>query len=93
MATLRKVDESHGYSTRSARSGLVVGSGNHKLVAYRVPAEWHSLNEEQRGIRLVGGFKQSSKGDFLVQYGLFQCRVAGCWVCGDRSVGNGDLED
>jgi hypothetical protein len=43
MATLKRVDESHGYGTRSARSGLVVGSGNHKLVAYRVPAEWRSL--------------------------------------------------
>jgi hypothetical protein len=29
MATLRRVDESHGYGTRSARSRLVVGSGNH----------------------------------------------------------------
>ena len=27
MAALRRVDESHGYGTRSARSGLVVGSG------------------------------------------------------------------
>ena len=92
MATLRRVGESHGYSTRSARSGLVVGSGNHRLVAYRVPAEWRTLTEEQRGMRSVGGFKRSSKGDFLVQYGLFQCRVPGCWVCGDHSAGDGDPE-
>jgi hypothetical protein len=38
MATLRRVDESHGYGTRSARSGLLVGSDYHRLVAYRVPA-------------------------------------------------------
>ena len=39
MAILRREDESHSYGTRSARSGLVVGSGNHRLVAYREPAE------------------------------------------------------
>jgi hypothetical protein len=90
MATLRRVDESHGYGTRSARSGLVVGSSKNRLVAYRVSAEWHTLTEEQREIKSVGGFKRSSKGDFLVQYGLFQCRVPGCWVCVDRSAGDGD---
>jgi hypothetical protein len=26
-----------------------------------------------------------------VQYELFQCRVKGCWVCGDRSAGDRDL--
>jgi hypothetical protein len=92
MATLRRVGESHGYSTRSARSGLVVSSGKHRLVAYRVPAKWHTLTEEQRRMRSVGGFKRSSKGDFLVQYELFQCRVLECWVCGDRSARVGDPE-
>jgi hypothetical protein len=91
MATLRRVDGSHGYSTRSARSGLVMGSGNHRLVAYRVP--WRTLTEEQRGMGSLRGFKQSSRGDFLVGYGLFQCRVVGCWVCGDRSAGGDDLKD
>jgi hypothetical protein len=45
MATLRRVDESHGYGTRSARSRLVLGSGDHRLVAYRVPTEWRTLTE------------------------------------------------
>jgi hypothetical protein len=62
MATLRRVDESHGYGTRSARSGLLVGSGNHRLVAYRVPAEWRTLTEEQRGMRLVGGVQAELQG-------------------------------
>jgi hypothetical protein len=73
------------------RAGWWWALGN-RLVAYRVPAEWHTLTEEQGGMGSVGGFKRSSKGDFLVEYGLFQCRVAGCWVCGDRSAGDGDLE-
>jgi hypothetical protein len=92
MAALRRVDESHGYGTRYAWSGLVVGSGDHGMVAYRVPADWRTLTEEQRGMGSVGGFKRSSRGDFLVWYELFQCRVAGCWMCGDRSVVGGDLE-
>jgi hypothetical protein len=87
------VDESHGYGTRSARSRLVVGSDVHRLVAYRVPAKCCTLTEEHRGMGSMGGFKRSSKGDFLMQYGLFQCRVLGCWVCGDCSEGDGDLED
>jgi hypothetical protein len=74
-AVLRRVDESHGYGTRSARSGLVVGSGDHRLVGYRVPAEWRTLTKEQRGLGSVTGFKRSSKGDFLYEYGVFRCRV------------------
>jgi hypothetical protein len=31
---------------------------------------------------LVAGFKQSSKGDFLVQYEAFQCGVAGAGCVG-----------
>jgi hypothetical protein len=89
MATLRKVDGSHGYGTRFARSGLVMGFGKHRLVAYR--AEWRTLTEEQRGMVSVGGFKRSLKGDFLVEYGLFQCKVAGCvWIA---VRGEGNLED
>jgi hypothetical protein len=92
MAALRRVDESHVYSTRYAMTGLLVGSCNHRLVAYRVPAKWRTLTEEQMGMGSVGGFKQSSWGDFLVGYGLFQCRVEGCWVW-DPGMGDGDLED
>jgi hypothetical protein len=65
---LARVGESHSYGTRAARSGLVVITGDHRMVGYRIPAEWGTLTE-------------SSKGDFLVQYEVFQCGVAGCWVC------------
>jgi hypothetical protein len=75
MAALRRVDESHGHGTRSARSGLV----DHKMVAYRVPAKWRTLTEEQRGMGSVGGFKRSSRDNFLMGYELFQCRVEGVW--------------
>jgi hypothetical protein len=49
LATLRRVDGSHGYGTKSARSGLVVGSGNHRLAAYTVA--WRGGN---RGNRFMG---------------------------------------
>jgi hypothetical protein len=80
-AILRRVGESHNYGTRSTRSGLLVATGDHRLVGYRVPVEWGTLTEEQRTMGLVAGFKRSSKGDFLVEYGIFKCREAGCRVC------------
>jgi hypothetical protein len=88
MATLRRVDKSHGYVNRSA--SLMVGSGKHRLVAYRVPAEWRTLTEEQRGIGSVGDFKRSSNGYFLVKFGFFQCMMVGFWVCEDHSAGGDD---
>jgi hypothetical protein len=65
-AMLGRVGESHSYGTRVARGGLVVSMGNRRLVGYRILMEWGTLTE----------------GDFLVQYGAFQCGVVGCWVCG-----------
>jgi hypothetical protein len=81
-AMLARVRESHSYRTQAARSGLVVSMGDHRLVGYRVPTEWGTLMEAQRAVASVAGLKRSSKGDFLVQYGAFQCGVVGCWVCG-----------
>jgi hypothetical protein len=79
MATLRRVDGSHDYGTRSARSGLVVGSGNHRLVAYKVPAEWHALIEEQRGIRSVRASSGVPRGTFWCS---MSCFSVGCWDVG-----------
>jgi hypothetical protein len=79
---IAQVGESHSYGTLAVRSGLVVSTGDRRLVGYRIPMEWATLTEEQRVIVSIAGFKWSSKGDFLVQYGPFQCGVAGCWVCG-----------
>jgi hypothetical protein len=77
-AMLARVGESHSYGTRAARNGLVVTTGDHRMVGYRAPTEWGTLTEEQRAIMSVAGFKRSSKGNFLVQYEVFQCGVAGC---------------
>jgi hypothetical protein len=76
-AMLARVGQSHSYGTRAACSGLVVSTGDHRMVGYRIPTEWGTLTEEQRAIVSVAGFKRSSKGDFLVQ-----CGVASCWMCG-----------
>jgi hypothetical protein len=81
-AILTRVRESHSYRTRVAHSGLVVSTGDRRMVGYRILTEWGTLTEEQRAIVSVAGFKRSSKSDFLVQYEVFQYRVAGCWVCG-----------
>jgi hypothetical protein len=82
VTMLARVGESHNYGTRAVSSGLVVSTGDRRMVGYRIPSEWGTLTEEQRAIVSVAGFKRSSRGDFLVQYEVFQCGVAGCWVCG-----------
>jgi hypothetical protein len=81
-AMLAWVGESHSYGKRVECSGLVVRTGDHKLVGYKIPMEWGTLTEEQRAVMLIAGFKRSTKGDFLVQYGAFQCGMVGCWVSG-----------
>jgi hypothetical protein len=83
-AMLARVGEFPSYGTQAASSGLVVSSGDRRLVGYRIPTEWGTLTEEQRAIMLIAGFKRSSKGDFLVQYWAFQrqCGLVGCWVYG-----------
>ena len=59
----------------------MVGSGDHRLVAYKVPTEWRTLTEDQRAMGSVAGFKRSSKADFLVEYEVFRCGEVGCRVC------------
>jgi hypothetical protein len=43
VAMLRRAGELHSHGIRSARSGLAVGTGDHRLVGYRVPMEWGTL--------------------------------------------------
>ena len=55
-AMLGRCGDVHGHSTRSARSGLYISTRDHRSVGYRVPKEWGTLSEEQRGMGLLVGF-------------------------------------
>ena len=81
-AMLGRAGDVHGYSTRSARSGLYLSTRDHRSVGYRVPKEWATLSEGQRGVGSLAAFKRGSRGGFLAGYGSFVCGVAGCRVCG-----------
>ena len=78
-AMLRRVGDVHGHGTRSARAGLHLSTRDHGSVGYRVPMEWDSLTEVQRGMGSLAGFKRGSRAGFLGEYGAFVC--AGCYVC------------
>ena len=72
----------HGYATRSAGSGLFFSTGECRLVGYRVPKEWASLTEAQRGTASLVAFKGGSRRGFLGEYGAFVCCDVKCEVCG-----------
>ena len=78
-AMLRRVGDVHGHGTRSARAGLHLATRDHGAVGYRVPQEWGSLSEAQRGARSLAGFKRGSRAGFLAGYASFEC--GGCYVC------------
>ena len=86
---LSRVGDVHGYGTRSARGGLHLGGRDHGSVGYRVPKEWASLTDEQRGVRSLAGFKRGSRAGFLAGYGAFVCAVRDCYVC-RAGVGMGE---
>ena len=62
---LRRVEDVHGHGTRSARAGLHLSTRDHGLVGYRVPKEWDTLEEEQRGVGSLARFKRESRGGSL----------------------------
>ena len=76
----RKVYEVHGYSTRSAESGISRGAADHKSLRYIVPKEWSTLPEELRALKSLAAYKKQSKKLFLRQYEEFWCG-GGCGVC------------
>ena len=86
---LGRVGFLQAHATRSARSGLVVATRDHGSVGYRVPVEWRSLTEEQRGLGSVSGLRRSSRAGFLGGYGGFLCRAVDCGACG---TGRGGTE-
>ena len=79
---LSRIGEVHGYGTRSAaRGGLHLGSRDHRSVGYRVPREWATLTEEQRGMGSLAGFKRESREGFLRGYRMNVCVRRDCYVC------------
>ena len=73
-AMLVRTDEVHGYATRSARTGIALTGRDHLSVGYRVPGEWATLTEAQRGMGSLGALKRGSRAGFLEGYGGFVCR-------------------
>ena len=80
-AMLRRAGDVHGHATRAARSGLFLSTRDHRAVGYRVPTEWGTLSEGQRGVGSLGAFKRGSRAGFLAGYGSFVCRRVGCVAC------------
>ena len=80
-AMLGRTSDVHRYATRSAGTGLALTARDHRVVGYRVPSEWATLTEEQRGVGSLAAFKRGSRAGFLAEYGSFVCGVAGCGVC------------
>ena len=79
---LARSGDVHRYATRSARSGLFVSTGDHRSVGYRIPKEWATLSEAQRGAASLAAFKRGSRAGFLAGYGGFVCGAVGCVPCG-----------
>ena len=80
-AMLGRAGDVHGHATRAARSGLFVSTREHRAVGYRVPVEWGSLSEAQRGVPSLAAFRRGSRAGFLAGYASSVCAVSGCGVC------------
>ena len=92
-AMLGRTSDVHRYGTRSARAGIYLSTRDHRSVGYRVPKEWGTLTDGQRGVASLAGFKRASRRGFLEGYGADVCTDRGCFVCvhgaGDRAGGQG----
>ena len=88
-AMLGRTSNVHRYGTRSAGVGLYLSTRDHRSVGYRVPKEWGSLTEGQRGMGSLAGFKRESRAGFLRGYGEAVCTDRGCFVCGHDGEGRG----
>ena len=77
---LERIDVVHGFGTRAARAGLCLLTRDHRSVGYRVPKEWASIPEGQRGDGSLGAFKRRSRAGFLSYYAGFRC-PGGCRIC------------
>ena len=66
---------------------LYLSTRDHRSVGYRVPKEWATLPEAQRGLGSLGAFKRGSRAGFLSGYGAFECRERGCRMCSSGGAG------
>ena len=82
-AMLGRTSDVHRYGTRSAGVGMYLSTGDHRSVGYRVPKEWGSLTDGQRGVGSLAAFKRGSRAGFLEGYGAAVCMDRGCFVCGE----------
>ena len=80
-AMLDRVGDIHQYATRSARTGIALTARDHRVVGYRVPREWATLTEEQRGVASLAAFKRGSRVGFLAEYRASICGRVNCGVC------------
>ena len=78
---LVRTTDVHQYGTRSAGRGIALTARDHRVVGYRVPREWATLTEGQRGTGSLAAFKRGSRAGFLAGYGSFVCGVVNCRVC------------
>ena len=84
-AMLGRAGDVHSHATRSARSGLFLSTRDHRSVGYRVPKEWATLTEGQRGCGSLAAFKRRSRAG---AGGVWVFYVWGGGVCG-RGAGMG----
>ena len=61
-AMLRRAGDVHGHATRAARSGLFFSTRDSKSVGYRIPKEWASLTEANRGAASLAASNPNSHG-------------------------------
>ena len=47
-----------------------------------LPKEWAELTREAGEVGSLAAFKRWSRAGFLAGYGMFECGVVGCVVCG-----------
>ena len=55
--------------------------GDCRSFGYRVPKEWGTLTEAQRGVVSLAAFKGESRRGFLAEYGASVCSEVGYVVC------------
>ena len=79
----QRTTERHGHATRSAGSGIAIGTRDQGSIKYRLPKEWAVIPEDLRKCGSVTAFKNGSKRQLVEQYSMFECIEVGCIVCGD----------